>query len=129
MSYYQGNDLRKPSGGHKARHHKVKRKYELGRPFTETRLGHDDKRKVSRVRGGNIKVRARIIAFANVTDPEKGVTRKTRILRVLENKANPHYTRRNIIVKGTVIETELGKAVVTSRPGQDGVVNAVLTRS
>ena len=129
MSYYQGNDLKKPSGGRRSRHNKIKRKYELGGPFTETRLGHEDKRKITRVRGGNVKVRVRSAAYANVTDPEKGVTKKARILRVLENIANPHYTRRNIIVKGTVIETELGKAVVTSRPGQDGVINAVLMRS
>ena len=33
---------------------------------------------------------------------------------------------RGIITKGALIETELGKAIVTSRPGQDGVVNALL---
>jgi small subunit ribosomal protein S8e len=30
------------------------------------------------------------------------------------------------MTKGAIIETEMGKAKVTSRPGQDGVVNAVL---
>jgi small subunit ribosomal protein S8e len=44
----------------------------------------------------------------------------------VENPANPHYVRRNIITKGAVIKTELGNAKVTSRPGQDGVVNAAL---
>ncbi|MCE4622698.1 MAG: 30S ribosomal protein S8e, partial [Desulfurococcales archaeon] len=33
-----------------------------------------------------------------------------------------------IIVKGAIIETTEGKAIVTSRPGQDGVVNAVLIK-
>ena len=32
----------------------------------------------------------------------------------------------NIITKGSVIQTEKGKAQVTSRPGQHGVVSAVL---
>jgi small subunit ribosomal protein S8e len=34
--------------------------------------------------------------------------------------------RRNIITKGAVIKTELGDAKVTNRPGQDGLINAVL---
>jgi small subunit ribosomal protein S8e len=32
----------------------------------------------------------------------------------------------NVITKGAIIETEKGLAKVVSRPGQDGVVNAVL---
>ncbi|RLF79472.1 30S ribosomal protein S8e, partial [Thermococci archaeon] len=42
--------------------------------------------------------------------------------------ANRQYVRRNIITKGAIIQTEIGKAIVTSRPGQDGVVNAVLIK-
>jgi len=53
---------------------------------------------------------------------------KTKIKSVIENKANPQYIRRNIITKGAVIETELGKAKVTSRPGQHGILNAVLIK-
>ena len=33
---------------------------------------------------------------------------------------------RNIITRGATILTEIGLARVTSKPGQDGVVNAVL---
>ena len=128
MSYYQGNDLKKPSGGKKRRHRKVKRKYELGRPPVETTLSTKDLRKIQRVRGGNVKVKLRRAAYANVTDPETGKTQKVRILRVIDSRANPDYTRRNIIVKGAIIETDLGRAIVTSRPGQDGVVNAVLAK-
>ncbi|MFB6184110.1 MAG: 30S ribosomal protein S8e, partial [Haloarculaceae archaeon] len=43
-----------------------------------------------------------------------------------ENPSNPNYARRNIITKGAIIETSEGRARVTSRPGQDGQVNAVL---
>jgi len=32
------------------------------------------------------------------------------------------------MTKGSVIDTEFGKAVITSRPGQDGVVNAVIVQ-
>jgi len=45
---------------------------------------------------------------------------------VKSNPANPFYIRRNIVTKGAVIETELGDALVTNRPGQNGMVNAKL---
>ncbi len=126
MGVYQGNDLKKPSGGKKRPHQKVKRKYWMGRYPTYTRLADRDVRELIRVRGGNYKVRLKKAAYANVVDPETKTAKKVRILRVLETPANPHYARAGIIVKGAVIETELGKAVVTSRPGQDGVINAIL---
>ncbi len=128
MGVYQGNDLKKPTGGRKWRHQKVKRKYWMGRYPTNTRLAHEDKRKKIRVRGGNFKVRLRYAAYANVVDPETKTARKVRITAVVETPANPNYARMNIITKGTIIETEIGRAVVTSRPGQDGVVNAVLIK-
>ncbi len=127
MSYYQGNDLKKPSGGKKRRHRK-KRKYELGRPPTETRLGEKDARKIIRVRGGNIKVRLKSAQYANVVIPGENKASKVKILAVVETPANTEYARRNIITKGTIVRTEIGLAKVTSRPGQDGVVNAILTK-
>ncbi len=127
MSYYQGNDLKKPTGGKKAPHRK-KRKYELGRPPTNTTLSEQEKRTIIRVRGGNIKVRLKKAVYANVLDPETNTARKAKILRVLETPAHTEYARRGIIVKGAIIETEIGKAKVTSRPGQDGVINAILLK-
>ena len=62
----------------------------------------------------------------NVFDPKAGKVKQTKILTVKSNAANPTYIQRNIITKGAMIQTELGLAQVTSRPGQDGVVNAVL---
>jgi small subunit ribosomal protein S8e len=44
----------------------------------------------------------------------------------VENPANKNYIRRNILTRGAVVMTELGKAKITSRPGQDGEVNAIL---
>jgi small subunit ribosomal protein S8e len=98
----------------------------MGRYPTFTRLDRRDVRERIRVRGGNYKIRLKRAAYANVVDPSTNTAKKVRILRILETPANPHYARTGIIVKGTIIETELGKAVVTSRPGQDGVINAVL---
>lgn len=125
MSYYQGNDLKKPTGGEK-RPHRKKRKYELGGPFTETKIGSSDRRVIVRTFGGNIKVKLKTTAYANVIDPKTNTARKVKILSVIETPANRDYARRGIIVKGAIIETELGRAKVTSRPGQDGVINAIL---
>jgi small subunit ribosomal protein S8e len=52
-----------------------------------------------------------------------------KILGVAKNPANKEYERRQVITKGALIKTELGLARVTSRPGQNGVVNAVLVKS
>ena len=45
---------------------------------------------------------------------------------VLDNSANSHFIRRNIVTKGAIVETELGQVRITSRPGQNGIVNGVL---
>ena len=124
MAIWQGRSVRKITGG-RYKHFRKKRKYELGREQAETRIGKV-RAKVIRARGGNIKVRLFETRYANVVDPRTGKSQKAEIKRVIENKANPHYVRRHIITKGAIILTELGEAKVTSRPGQDGSVNAVL---
>ena len=124
MSYWQGRSKRKPTGGRLKKFRK-KRKYEMGNPPTETQLG-TPKKKFVRGRGGNIKIKLKKTDEANVTDPSTGITKKVKILKVIENPANVEYTRRRIITKGAKIETELGIARVTSRVNQIGIVNAVL---
>jgi small subunit ribosomal protein S8e len=47
-------------------------------------------------------------------------------MRVVKNPTNIDYDRRGVITKSAVIETSLGLARVTSRPGQQGIINAVL---
>ena len=63
--------------------------------------------------------------YASVTDPKNGKTEKTEITRVVKNRANLDYNRRGVITKGAEIETGLGLARVTSRPGSDGIIHAV----
>ncbi|AEF96960.1 30S ribosomal protein S8e [Methanotorris igneus] len=125
MGVWQGKSRRKPTGG-KYKMARKKRKYEMGREPTETLLSEEIRMKIIRCRGGNRKVRLLRTNYANVLDPKTGVCKKVAIKTVVDNQANKHYIRRNIITKGAIIETELGLAKVTSRPGQDGVVNAVL---
>ena len=85
----------------------------------------DKKMKVLRGRGGNKKNVLLSINIANILD-KNGKSKTAKIKNVVETKANRFLARQNILVKGAIIETELGKARVTNRPGQEGSVNAVL---
>ncbi len=123
MAIVHSKDLRKPSGGLR-RPHRKKKKYELGRPWVPVVLGKERRKRI-RVRGGNYKIRLLAAEYANVAFPD-GKTVKAKILSVVDNPANPFFVRRNIITRGAIIKTEVGLARVTSRPGQDGVVNAVI---
>jgi len=73
-----------------------------------------------------VKTRLLSVTHANLSNTSTGKTERTKILRVVKNPANVDYDRRGIITKGTIIETQLGTARVVSRPGQNGVVNAIL---
>jgi small subunit ribosomal protein S8e len=125
MSVWHGAMRKRKLTGGKKRAYRVKRKYEAGGYPAETVLG-TPKRKISRVFGGNTKTRALTEKFASVTDLKSGKTQKTEIVRVVKNGANVDYNRRGVITKGAEIETALGLAKVTSRPGNDGIINAVL---
>jgi small subunit ribosomal protein S8e len=115
---------KKPSGGRR-RSYRVKRKFEQGSFPVETIMG-EPKRKTARGRGGNVKIKVMIDKSANITDPKSGKTQKAEITRVVKNPTNIDYDRRGVMTKGAVIETSLGLARVTSRPGQDGIINAIL---
>lgn len=115
---------RRPTGAKFIPHYKVKKKYHLGGEFIWPQLGEEEKRIKERTKGGNIKVKLKNIVFANVFDGKN--YKKVKILDVVKNDAHPLYVRRKIITKGAIIKTEIGLAKVTSRPSQDGVVNAVL---
>jgi small subunit ribosomal protein S8e len=84
------------------------------------------KRKPIRTMGNNRKTIALTADIAYVVDPKTKKTTKTEIITVVENAANIHYVRRNIMNKGAIINTKIGKARITSRPGQSGTINAVL---
>lgn len=102
-----------------------KRKHMIGRAATLTKID-ETKRKIIRTKGGGVKVRLQSCNTANLIDPKTKKAVKAKIVDVLENPANRYYVRRDILTKGTIIETDKGKARVTSRPAQDGTVNAVL---
>ena len=124
MAISQGKSIRSPSGARNVAN-RGKRKSELGRDPAETRVDEKRLRKI-RTRGGNEKLRLAAANKINLTDVKSGKSQITDILGVIENDANPNYVRRNIVTKGAVVETPEGNAKVTSRPGQDGVVNGIL---
>ncbi len=124
VALWQGKSKKKNTGGRLVKS-RGKRRFEIGREIHLTVVGQTSRKPV-RTRGNNIKQRALLTNEVNVTNPRTHKTVKARIVTVVENPANPHYVRRNILTKGTVVETEMGNVRITSRPGQHGVVNGVL---
>lgn len=120
----QSRSKRKVSGGLYKRARK-KRAFEVARLPSLTKLDTPRLRKIG-VLGGHAKSRLLSTDVANVVDPRTKRCAVVKIKTIVESPANRHYVRRNIMTKGTIIDTEAGKARVTSRPGQDGMVNAVL---
>ncbi|MFH1786458.1 MAG: 30S ribosomal protein S8e [archaeon] len=121
---WQGRSLRKPSGA-RIRSARKKRRFEYGREATETKIG-ERKIKSIRSRGGKTSTIYLQAKYVNVYNPKTKKCIKSTIKSVLENPADPHYVRRNIITKNAVLDTEAGKVKVTNRPGQEGCVNAIL---
>ncbi len=113
--------------GHKYKLFAKKRKRDLERPSIDTEIG-EDKKKKQRTRGGNFKLKLFSTEFVNVSDPTNKKTKKAKITRFDINAASKDLTRRKVITMGTIVETELGKVKITSRPGQHGVLNGILVQ-
>ncbi|HIH16934.1 MAG TPA: 30S ribosomal protein S8e [Candidatus Diapherotrites archaeon] len=101
-----------------------------GGDFAATTIAQEPETLVVQARGLVVKHKARKAREAAVTDQKTGKTVKGVIVTVSGNEANRHFARQNIMTKGAIISVKLGdktvKARVTSRPGQVGVVQAVL---
>ena len=104
-----------------------RRKYEIDRYPSEPVVG-TQKTIFRRVRGGNRKISFKNVEFANISDPIEKKTTKSKILRVTKNPTNKDFERRGVVTKGAIIDTDLGSARVVSRPGQHGIVNAILIK-
>lgn len=109
--------------------HMKKKKTDLGSDPRKPKFDevHDvEVRDKLKMIGGKNKVSAVKIKFVNVSTG--GKTQKVPIKVVEDNAANKDFRRENVVSLGGVLDTELGKVKVTSRPSQDGVVNAVLIK-
>jgi len=105
---------------------RTRRKYEMDR-YPNEALSGAQITVTRKVRGQNQKTALKTIDFVNLAIPGSKI-KKTKILKVLENATNNDYQRRGVITKGAILDTSDGKCRVVSRPGQDGVVNAILIK-
>jgi small subunit ribosomal protein S8e len=99
---------RRKTGGKRKAPHK-KRKYELGRPNANTKIGHGNVLKrihLVRCRGGNIKFRALRLDTGNFSWGSESVTRKTRIIDVVYNASNNELVRTKTLVKNAIVTIE-----------------------
>jgi len=119
----QSGSTIKGTGGKRGRRSDKKLRH-IGGVFTATKVGKEDVRLLKWARGNTAKVKLKVAAFVNVLTKE-GI-KKAAVRNVLETPDNRHHARQNIITKGAIIDTELGKVKVTNRVGQDGVVNGRL---
>ncbi len=105
---------------------RIRRKYETDR-YPNEAVNGAQVTITRRVRGNNKKTSLKSIDFVNLAIGEAKV-KKSKIIKVLENATNNDYKRRGIITKGAILETQEGKCRVVSKPGQNGIVNAILLK-
>ena len=124
MAQWHGISRRKPSGGRRVRA-RGKRSTEISTEKQLPLIG-ESKKKIYRRTGGNTLVRVLAADKVSINNPKTGKTTLGTIENVVENESDPNYVRRNVLVKGAIIETDKGRVKITSRPGKDGVINGVL---
>ena len=115
------NKGKKISGGKYIKNRK-KKSYEIAGQRKIIKIS-EERRKTKKIIGGNTKTFLIGAKFVNL--PKK---KKVEIKNVIETPSNRFLARQNIITKGTIIETELGKVKITNRPTQEGVVNGILVK-
>ncbi len=132
MEQYHGRSKKTNRGtGARVRKKNDKKLSKVGNPSINTRIAEQkegEELKIVRTRGANEKIKPRKAFQINVAVKEggKNIIKKAQIKTVDKSPENRHHARMNIIAKGSILETSIGKVKVTSRPGQDGVINGVL---
>ena len=115
---------KKISGGRYIQNRK-KKSYERTGQKRVVKLG-EEKKKSTRVMGGNKKIVLLSGKFVNVTSDKK--TKRVPIKNVIETPSNRFLARQNILTKGTIVETELGKVKITNRPTQESAINGIILK-
>ena len=113
---------RKLSGG-KYHQKRKKKAYDMGGHIRKVKLA-EKKTKIMRGMGGTLKTVSLAQNTMNVIKNGKGKVAK--IKNVIETPSNRFLARQNILVKGAIVDTDLGKAKITNRPSQEGMVQGVL---
>ncbi|MCL5428108.1 MAG: 30S ribosomal protein S8e [Candidatus Marsarchaeota archaeon] len=126
-SQLHGRSDRKLKGNGKLKKkNRDKKRYEMGGYFANTRLGEENKVNQVRGRGASYKNKLKYAAYANLLVGSS--YKKARIKSIIESRDNRNFARLKIMTKGTVIDTDEGKAVITNRPGREGSINARLLK-
>src|SRR3990167_176197 len=108
---------KKISGGRYKKRRK-KKMYERPGQRREVALGAQ-KKKMQRTMGGHRKT---FLLKGNIINVRIGnKIQKLEIKNVLETPANRFLARQNILGKGTIVQTDKGKARITNRPSQEGM--------
>ena len=115
---------KKISGGRYKKRRK-KKSYELKTKPIIVLLGKEKKKKI-RIRGGHMKTILLKTNKANLINKKTNKAKVVEIKNVVEVPSNIFLARKNVLVKGSIIETGAGKARITNRPGQEGSIQAVL---
>jgi len=97
---------KKRATGGKKKVWRKKRKYELGRQPSMTKLSSNKTVRRVRVRGGNVKWRALRLDTGNYSWGSEAVTRKSRILDVVYNASNNELVRTQTLVKSAIIQVD-----------------------
>lgn len=116
------NKGRKISSG-KYRPNRKSRLYEKRIQERHVNLGKT-KRKAFRSRGGHNKPVLLMENKANIVMGKK--IQQADIINVIETPQNRFLARQNRLMKGSIIETSVGRARITNRPSQEGQINAIL---
>jgi small subunit ribosomal protein S8e len=118
---------RKITGG---KYHKQKKKklHEFQPQERKVTLGVL-KSKSLKIRSGISKTVLLNSNIANILSPDSKKMSQATIKNVLETPQNRFLARQNRLMKGAIIETEQGKAQITNRPSQEGLINAVLIKT
>jgi|SRR3989344_1718811 len=125
MAISQFRSRRKRSGGRYVSFSKGKKIKNKGNLPSLTTIG--EKRKLNlRIRNGGSKSRLLQVNTVNLYDPKAKKYTQAKIETVVDSPSDRNFIRRNIMTKGSVIRTDKGNARITSRPGQEGAINAVL---
>jgi len=125
MVIIQSKSRRKPSGARYKSKIIKKRQHLIGRNPAMTKVGKLKIQKI-RARSNGRKLRLLNVEKVNLYDSKTKKFSVETIKSVVDSPSDKNFIRRNILTKGTIIATSKGNAKVTNRPGQDGIVSAVL---
>ena len=104
----------------------------MGGNPSATTVATEVKRHPEKKRGATTKVKLKAEQFVMVSDQKKPTEKikKLEIVAVDENNADRQFARRNIITKSSILKVKDGSkelyVKVTSRPGQQGSVSAIV---